>query len=124
MAKYESKSIPPSLPRYRSGIAPNMTAASRTWSYSEKSLEGMWSIPSWCWKCQLARRSVDANWDAIRRMPDDALVVTLAMVCPFEPAEKQALLEAPTDPDRAATLLTLLQMGAAANDEPSGRTVS
>jgi uncharacterized protein len=71
-----------------------------------------------------ARRSVDANWDAIRRMPDDALVVTLAMVCPFEPAEKQALLEAPTDPDRAATLLALLQMGAAANDEPSGRTVS
>ena len=25
------------------------------------------------------------------------LVATLAMVCPFEPAEKQALLEAPTD---------------------------
>jgi Lon protease-like protein len=71
-----------------------------------------------------ARRNVDANWDAIRRMPDDALVVTLAMVCPFEPAEKQALLEAPNDPDRAATLLALLQMGAAANDEPSGRSVS
>jgi Lon protease-like protein len=34
-----------------------------------------------------ARRNVDANWDAIRRMPDEALVVTLAMVCPFEPAE-------------------------------------
>jgi len=43
-----------------------------------------------------ARRNVDANWDAIRRMPDDALVVTLAMACPFEPVEKQALLEAPT----------------------------
>jgi Lon protease-like protein len=71
-----------------------------------------------------ARRSVDANWDAIRRMPDDALVVTLAMVCPFEPAEKQALLEAPNEADRAATLLALLQMGAAANDEPSGRSVS
>jgi hypothetical protein len=71
-----------------------------------------------------ARRNVDANWDAIRRMPDDTLVVTLAMVCPFEPAEKQALLEAPNEPDRAATLLALLQMGAAANDESSGRTVS
>ena len=30
------------------------------------------------------------------------LVVTLAMACPFEPVEKQALLEAPTDADRAA----------------------
>ena len=53
----------------------------------------------------------DANWDAINEMPDDALVTTLAMVCPFDPAEKQALLEAPKAADRASTLLTLLQMG-------------
>ena len=52
------------------------------------------------------------------------LVVTLAMVCPFEPAEKQALLEAPTDAERAAALLTLLQMGALAPDTPGGRSVS
>ncbi len=49
---------------------------------------------------------------------------TLAMVCPFEPAEKQALLEAPTDAERAAALLTLLQMGALAQDTPGGRSVS
>ncbi len=71
-----------------------------------------------------ARRSFDANWDAIRRMPDDALVVTLAMVCPFEPAEKQALLEASAEPDRAATLLALLQMGAAETEQPPGRAAS
>ncbi|MBS0642613.1 MAG: LON peptidase substrate-binding domain-containing protein [Acetobacteraceae bacterium] len=71
------------------------------------------------------RRQVDANWDAIRRMPDEALVVTLAMACPFEPVEKQALLEAPTPAERAATLLALLQMGAAGPpDSPSGHTVS
>lgn len=58
-----------------------------------------------------ARSGFDANWDAIERMSDDSLILTLAMVCPFEPAEKQALLEAPTDEDRAATLLVLLQMG-------------
>ena len=52
------------------------------------------------------------------------LVVTLAMVCPFEPAEKQALLEAPTDTERAAALLTLLQMGALSQDTPGGRSVS
>ena len=69
-------------------------------------------------------RGIDANWDAIKRLPDDMLVVTLAMVCPFEPAEKQALLEAPTETDRAAALLALLQMGALAQDTPGGRSVS
>ncbi len=65
------------------------------------------------------RRGVDANWDAIRSLSDDGLVITLAMACPFEPVEKQALLEAPADADRAATLLALLQMGAAGPDVPS-----
>jgi Lon protease-like protein len=32
------------------------------------------------------------------------------MVCPFEAADKQALLEAPTPADRAATLLALLRI--------------
>ncbi|MBN8872066.1 MAG: LON peptidase substrate-binding domain-containing protein [Rhodospirillales bacterium] len=71
-----------------------------------------------------ARRNFEANWDAIRRMPDEALVVTLAMVCPFEPAEKQALLEARSEADRATTLLALLQMGAVAPDTPPGRAAS
>lgn len=61
-------------------------------------------------------RRVDANWEAIKGLSDDALVITLAMACPFETAEKQALLEAPTDGERAATLLTLLQMGAVGPD--------
>ncbi len=71
-----------------------------------------------------ARRNFEANWDAVRRMPDDQLVTTLSMICPFEPAEKQALLETATDADRAATLLALLQMGAAETDLPPGRPVS
>lgn len=70
------------------------------------------------------QRGVDANWDAIKRLSDEMLVVTLAMVCPFEPAEKQALLEAPTGKDQAAALLTLLQMGALSPDTAGGRSVS
>jgi Lon protease-like protein len=58
----------------------------------------------------------DANWDAIEEMPDAALVNTLAMVCPFEMPEKQALLEAQTETERASTLLALLQMGAHSSD--------
>jgi uncharacterized protein len=71
-----------------------------------------------------SHRNIDANWDAIKRLPDDMLVVTLAMVCPFEPAEKQALLEVATEAERASALLALLQMGALAQDEPGGRSIS
>ena len=70
-------------------------------------------------------RGFDANWDVINDMQDDMLVVTLAMVCPFDPAEKQALMEAQDLPDRASTLLTLLQMGAHSPDDTrQGRQAS
>jgi Lon protease-like protein len=69
-------------------------------------------------------RGVEANWDAIKRLTDDNLVITLAMVCPFEPAEKQALLEAGTIADQAEMLLTLLRMGAVGPDAPGGRALS
>jgi uncharacterized protein len=75
-------------------------------------------------RAYFSQRGFDANWDAIKRLPDDMLVVTLAMVCPFEPAEKQALLEAPGETDRASALLTLLQMGALAPDAQGGHSVS
>jgi Lon protease-like protein len=52
------------------------------------------------------------------------LVITLCMVCPFEPAEKQALLEAGTETERARTLLTLLEMGAIGADPGPDRPVS
>ena len=55
-------------------------------------------------------KGIDANWEAVHAMPDEHLVVTLAMLCPFDAAEKQALLEAPTEHDRAGDLLALLRM--------------
>lgn len=68
-----------------------------------------------------ARHGISANWDAIAKLPDDEAVITLAMVCPFEPLEKQALLEAPTAAACAETLLTLLRIdshAAPADDAP------
>jgi len=64
------------------------------------------------------RQGFDANWEAIGKMPDDQLVVTLAMVCPFDPAEKQALLEAADEAERAATLRTLLEIDTHQPTEP------
>ncbi|MBV9654411.1 MAG: LON peptidase substrate-binding domain-containing protein [Acetobacteraceae bacterium] len=62
-------------------------------------------------RAYFGRSGMEANWDAIARLADETLLTTLCMVCPFEPAEKQAMLEAPTDADRAAALLALLRMG-------------
>ena len=63
-------------------------------------------------------RGIEANWEAVEQTADAELVTTLAMVCPFEVPEKQALLEATTPADRAAMLIALLQMGA--HGTPSG----
>lgn len=63
---------------------------------------------------------IEANWEAIEGMGDTGLVTTLAMVCPFDVAEKQALLEAETLPGRASTLVALLRMAAhGGNDRPT-----
>ena len=59
-----------------------------------------------------AHRGFDANWKAIDAMEDEALITSLAMVCPFEPLEKQALLEASSLADRALTLRALLRIDA------------
>ena len=44
-------------------------------------------------------------------MPARILLLTcLAMICPFKPAEKQALLEYPTDAERGEAIIALLEM--------------
>jgi len=42
------------------------------------------------------------------------------MICPFDPREKQALLESETPEDRADMLLALLQMGVFEAGAPEG----
>lgn len=55
-------------------------------------------------------RGMEVNWDAIGQMPEAVLVTNLSMLCPFEVAEKQALLEAGTPGARAEMLLMLVRM--------------
>ncbi|MBP0445417.1 LON peptidase substrate-binding domain-containing protein [Roseomonas sp. SSH11] len=55
-------------------------------------------------------KSIEANWEAVERLDDHSLVNTLSIVCPFDPVEKQALLEAPDPAARAGTLLAMLRM--------------
>jgi uncharacterized protein len=75
-------------------------------------------------RAYFTHRSLEANWDAIKQIPDEMLVITLCMACPFDPVEKQALLEAPSPAERAYALLTLLQIDThePPSDESSDRT--
>ena len=53
---------------------------------------------------------ISADWEAIDETPDERLVTSLSMICPFDPTEKQALLEAPTLADRAEMMISLVEM--------------
>ncbi len=57
--------------------------------------------------------SIESNAGEIERAPTGTLVDSLAMVFPFEPGEKQALLEAPDLSERARILTTLMEMALA-----------
>jgi Lon protease-like protein len=58
-------------------------------------------------KTYFGQRQIDADWSLIGKAPAEHLVSSIAMLCPFAPSEKQALLEA-ADLDARAELLTAL----------------
>jgi uncharacterized protein len=90
------------------------------------------------WTCQ--RRSIldalriygqahgmEVKTENAERFSDLELVNLLAASLPFHPAEKQALLEAPTLTDRETTLVNLLRLGTGPNDsgsDTSSRTIN
>jgi hypothetical protein len=70
------------------------------------------------------QRQVQADWSAIEHAPGEHLITSIAMMCPFAPNEKQALLEARTLDDRARLLTALIEMtlNAPAPDPEAGVT--
>ena len=65
-------------------------------------------------KAYLEGRGLEIDWKQAQEAPMEALINSLSMALPFEPAEKQALLEAPLIDERCGALVALLQMAAAA----------
>lgn len=53
---------------------------------------------------------IAADWGAVQDADGETLVTSLAMMCPLESSEKQALIEAPDLVARAKLLITLLEM--------------
>ena len=73
-------------------------------------------------RAYLETRGLDIDWETAEEAPPEALVNSLSMALPFEPAEKQALLEAFSLDDRAAVLTALMRIDAA--DASDGETPS
>jgi Lon protease-like protein len=63
------------------------------------------------------RCGLKVDWEVIAETPDHCLVTSLAMICPFMPTEKQALLECPDTAARSDLLVTLMEMATASNGE-------
>lgn len=68
-------------------------------------------------KRYLNRRELDIDWETASEAPLEALVNSLCMGLPFEPAEKQAFLEAPDLTGRFEALTTLLEIDASDPDD-------
>ena len=58
----------------------------------------------------LKANKLKADWEGIENAPNEALVNALAMMSPYGPAEKQALLEAPDLKTRAEILIAVTEM--------------
>ncbi|MAS82993.1 MAG: peptidase S16 [Legionellales bacterium] len=66
-----------------------------------------------------ALHNIEISWDAIQATPDDKLITSLAMTCPFGPNERQALLETETASSRADLIIALLEMAILENSSTS-----
>jgi hypothetical protein len=71
----------------------------------------------------LHQRNMDVDWSTAKEAPGEALINSLSMALPFEPTEKQALLQAEDLTARVDALTALLEIDAAMgggddDDEP------
>lgn len=70
-------------------------------------------------KNYLEINKMNTDWEAITHAPSETLINSLAMICPFDPTEKQALLEAKGLEERCDILSALLQMASSSGDPGS-----
>ncbi len=56
-----------------------------------------------------ATAQLNSDWDSLKEAEEELLINSLSILCPFDPEERQALLEAPTLMNRRETLVTLME---------------
>lgn len=103
------------ISREISGFAPYPSAEIR-WDGFERDRGGPEEDPGFDREAFLATlgryfaaRQLSTDWESLREAGDELLVNSLAMLCPFDPEDRQALLEAPTLETRRETLVTLME---------------
>lgn len=67
--------------------------------------------------------SLSTDWSSLKEAEDELLVNALSMMCPFQPEERQALLEAPSLTTRRETLVTLMEFALAGRGGPKGEVL-
>lgn len=60
---------------------------------------------------------ITPNWQEIDKTSNEKLITALAMVCPFEANEKQAILESPTLKEQSQIITTMIEMASLENPE-------
>ena len=71
-------------------------------------------------KAYFQQQQIGADWEAIGKAPGERLVASIAMICPFEPSEKQALLEAHDLAARAELLTAIVEMAVLQRPQDGG----
>jgi Lon protease-like protein len=66
-------------------------------------------------RAYLDANRLEADWESVERASNATLVNSMAMMSPYGPAEKQALLEAPDLRSRAETLIAITEIVLARN---------
>ena len=61
-------------------------------------------------KRYLDSAQIASDWEVLKKAKEEVLVNSLSMLCPFEPEEKQVLLEAGTIRNRLDVLVTLMKL--------------
>ena len=74
-------------------------------------------------RAYLDAHNLEADWESVGRASNETLINGLAMMAPFGPAEKQALLEAPDLRTRAETLVALTEMSLAGEPGAAGHSL-
>ena len=67
-------------------------------------------------RAYLEAKDLETDWSSVEKASNEALVNALAMMSPYGPAEKQALLEAPDLKSRAETLIAMTEVDLARGD--------
>tara|TARA_R110002110_G_scaffold415612_3_gene651911 strand:+ start:114986 stop:115675 length:690 start_codon:yes stop_codon:yes gene_type:complete len=105
--------VRPDFAPYHRDLATDADASDETPIERERLLAGL--------RGYFEHQSIAADWDALVKTPDERLVTTLSMVCPFDPAEKQVLLEADNLAQRCKLLIGFVESALRA-DNDNGNT--